>query len=51
MRIKNAIGIASHITIKSGTLQISGVVTNCRREKIEFIVGVRIDERADEDSK
>jgi hypothetical protein len=51
VRIKNAIGIASHITIKSGTLQISGVVTNCRREKIEFIVGVRIDERADEDSK
>ncbi len=51
VRMKNAIEVASHITIKSGTLQISGIVTNCRRQKIEFIVGVRLDEREEQDSK
>lgn len=44
VRMKNAIEIASHVTIKSGTLQISGIVTNCRRQRIEFVVGVRLNE-------
>jgi hypothetical protein len=44
IRMRNSIEVASHVTIKSGTLQISGIVTNCRRQKIEFVVGVRLNE-------
>ena len=51
VRMKNPIEVASHVTIKSGTLQISGIVTNCRRQKIEFIVGVKLDERKEQESK
>ena len=45
VRMKNPVAAASHVTIKSGTLQISGIVTNCRREKTEFVIGVSLDER------
>ena len=45
VRMKSRIEIASHVTIKSGTLQISGIVTNCRRQKSEFVVGVRLEEQ------
>lgn len=51
VRMKNSIEIASHVTIKSGTLQISGIVTNCRRQKIEFIVGVMIERNEDQGSE
>lgn len=45
VRLKNRIEIASHVTIKSNTLQISGIVTNCRRQKAEFVIGVRLEDR------
>jgi hypothetical protein len=51
VRMKDKIEIAAHITIKSGTLQISGMVTNCRREKNGFIVGVKLDERDGRDQR
>ncbi len=51
VRMKDKIEIAAHITIKSGTLQISGMVTNCRREKSGFIVGVKLDEREGSDQQ
>ena len=44
MRMRNEIEVATHVTIKSGTLQISGIVTNCRRQNMEFVVGVRLNE-------
>ena len=51
VRMKNSIELASHVTIKSGTMQISGIVTNCRRQKTDFIVGVMIERNEDEDPK
>jgi hypothetical protein len=51
MRMRAPIGITTHVTIKSGTLQISGIVTNCRKHKIEFVVGVRLDLHEEHDSE
>jgi hypothetical protein len=51
VRMKESMEIASHVTIKSGTLQYSGMVTNCRREKNDFMIGIRLDAREDEDLK
>jgi hypothetical protein len=45
VRTKNRIEIATHVTVKSGTLQVSGIVTNCRREKAEFVIGVQLESR------
>ncbi len=33
VRMKNAIRVGSHVTVKWGSEQDSGTVTNCRREK------------------
>jgi hypothetical protein len=41
--MKNAIGDGVHLTIKWGSQQVSGVVTNCRRQKTHYIVGVKRD--------
>jgi hypothetical protein len=43
MRMKDPIGDGSHITIKWGNEQVSGTVTNCRREKAEYVIGVKRD--------
>jgi hypothetical protein len=43
VRMKNTIRVGSHITIKWGSEQFSGTVTNCRREKVEYILGVQRD--------
>jgi len=43
VRMKNAIRVGSHITIKWGGEQVSGAVTNCRREKNEYVLGVKRD--------
>ena len=43
VRMKNAIRIGSHITIKWGSEQVSGTVTNCRREKNVYVLGVKRD--------
>ena len=43
MRMKNAIGVGSHITVKWGNEQVSGTVTNCRREKADYVLGVKRD--------
>ncbi len=48
VRMKNRIDIAAHVTVKSGTLQVSGIVTNCRREKAEFVIGVKLEGREGE---
>ena len=44
VRMNVRIEIGAHVTVKSGTRQISGIVTNCRREKAEFVIGVKLEE-------
>jgi hypothetical protein len=41
MRMKNAIRAGSHVTVKWGSEQDSGTVTNCRREKGDYVIGVK----------
>ena len=41
VRIKNAIRVGSHVTVKWGSEQDSGTVTNCRREKADFVLGIQ----------
>jgi hypothetical protein len=51
LRIKNSISLGSHITIKSGTFQYSGIVTHTRHEKGGFTIGVKLLRREDPESK
>jgi hypothetical protein len=41
LRLKESIRIGAHITVKRGSEQISGVVAYCRREKSEYVLGVK----------
>ena len=41
--MKEAIPVGTHVTIKWGSEQVSGTVTNCRREKADYILGVKRD--------
>jgi hypothetical protein len=41
VRTRDAIRIGSHITLKWGSEQVSGIVTNCRRQKADYILGVK----------
>ena len=41
VRSKNAIRVGSHVTIKRGSEQDSGIVTNCRREKADYVLGIQ----------
>ena len=41
VRMKQAVRIGSHITVKWGNEQVSGNVTNCRIEKSDYIVGIK----------
>jgi hypothetical protein len=41
MRMKNEIRVGTHVTIKWGNEQVSGIVTNCRREKSEYVLGMK----------
>jgi hypothetical protein len=40
VRMNTAILVGSHVTIKWGSEQVSGTVSNCRREKAEYVLGV-----------
>jgi hypothetical protein len=51
LRMNNTICLGSHITIKSGTLQYSGIVTNYRPDKGGYMIGVKLDRREDKSSK
>jgi len=48
VRMKNAIRTEAHVTVKWGSEQDSGTVTNCRREKSDYILGIQ--REAGEDS-
>jgi hypothetical protein len=41
VRLKDAIGIGTHITVKRGSDQVSGTVANCRFENGQYVVGVK----------
>jgi hypothetical protein len=41
VRMQSAISVGSHVTIKWGDQEFTGVVTNCRREKNTYILGVQ----------
>ena len=43
MRMKNAIRVGSHVTVKCVSEQDSGSVTNCRKEKAEYVLGIQRD--------
>ena len=51
VRMKDAVRVGSHITVKWGSEQLSGIVTNCRREKAAYVVGVRRDAGESRDRK
>lgn len=41
LRMKNAVRVGSHVTVKWGSEQDSGTVTHCRREKDGYILGIQ----------
>jgi hypothetical protein len=41
VRIKNAIRVGSQVTVKWGSEQDSGIVTNCRGEKADYVLGIQ----------
>ena len=47
VRMKNEIRVGTHVTIKWGSEQVSGIVTNCRREKAEYVLGMKREPDAD----
>jgi hypothetical protein len=40
-RMKESIPVGTHLTVKWGNEQVSGTVTNCRRHKADYLLGVR----------
>ena len=40
VRMKNPIRVGTMVTIKWGSEQFSGTVTNCRRQRTEYVLGV-----------
>ena len=41
VRLKESIPVGTHVTVKRGSEQFSGAVAYCRREKANFVVGVK----------
>lgn len=41
VRLKDAIRVGSHITVKWGSEQFSGTVTNCHQQRAEYVLGVK----------
>jgi len=40
-RMKESIPVGTHLTVKWGSDQVSGTVTNCRRHKADYLLGVK----------
>jgi hypothetical protein len=51
VRMKDAIRVGSHVTVKWGSEQDSGTVTNCRREKVDYVIGIQREAGKDSDQK
>jgi hypothetical protein len=41
VRLKESIPVGTHVTVKRGSEQVSGAVAYCRRDKDNFVVGVK----------
>jgi hypothetical protein len=41
VKMHESIPVGTHVTVKRGSEQLSGVVTYCRRDKAHFLVGVK----------
>jgi hypothetical protein len=41
LRMKSAVRSGSHVTVKWGSEQDAGTVTNCRRKKTDYILGIQ----------
>jgi hypothetical protein len=46
IRMKYEIRVGSMVSIKFGSEQVSGTVTNCRAERSEYVVGIKRDSAA-----
>jgi hypothetical protein len=44
VRLKESVPVGTHVTVKRGSDQTSGVVIYCRREKAQFVIGVKRDD-------
>jgi len=51
VRMKDAIRVGSLVTVKWGSEQDSGTVTNCRHEKADYILGIQREASEDSDQK
>jgi hypothetical protein len=47
--MKSAIRVGSHVTVKWGSEQDSGTITNCRREKADYVLGIQREPGKDSD--
>ena len=43
VRMKTAVRVGAHVTVKWGSEQGSGTVTNCRSEKQHYTIGIKRD--------
>ena len=51
VRMKNAVCVGSHVTVKWGSEQDSGIVTNYRREKKDYILGIQREATEEKDDR
>jgi len=50
-RLNNPIPARSHITLRWGSQQVHGIVTNCRSEKAGYVIGVKRESDENPDQK
>lgn len=41
VRIKTSIRVGAHVTVRWGSEQVTGIITNSRRDRAEYIIGVK----------
>ncbi len=51
VRMSAAIGDGSHVTVKWGNEHVSGTATNCRRDKTQYVIGIKRDTKEVRESK
>ena len=41
IRVKTSIRVGAHVTVRWGSEQVSGIITNSRRQNAEYVIGVK----------
>jgi hypothetical protein len=41
VRLKAPIRVGAHVTVRWGSEQVSGIITNSRRDRAEYLIGVK----------